>query len=87
LSLMSTQAAPGTTPILHGHFDLTTHPILSQGSSIWILLIKMFMLIYETPCSSLRFESYSCLKLRTPVNGLKPHGVVAWHSLLVVVIE
>lgn len=46
LSLMSTQVAPGAIPILHGHFDLTTHLILSQGSSIWILLIEMLPLIF-----------------------------------------
>ena len=31
LSLMSTQAAPGATPILSGNFDLTTQSIPSQG--------------------------------------------------------
>ena len=42
LSLMSTQVAPGATLMLHGHFDLTTFSILSQGSSRWILLVEMF---------------------------------------------
>ena len=30
LSLMSTQAAPGATPILHGNFDLPNQYILGQ---------------------------------------------------------
>ena len=30
LSLMSTQAAPGDTPILHGNFDLPNYYILGQ---------------------------------------------------------
>lgn len=80
LSLMSTQAAPGATPILQGHFDLKTHIILHQRSSLWILLIDMFLLIYGTPSSSSWFESYLHLKLVTTVSGLKPFGVVAWHS-------
>ena len=31
LSLMSTQAAPGDTPILHGNFDMIAYSIPSQG--------------------------------------------------------
>ena len=30
LSLMSTQASPGATPILHGNFDLPNYYILGQ---------------------------------------------------------
>ena len=77
---MSTQEAPGATLILQGNFDLKNYSILSQGSSRWILLVEMFPLIYGTPSNSSRFERYSCLKLVTPVSGLKPYGVVAWHS-------
>jgi len=42
LSLMSTQAAPRATSILHGNFDLKTYSILSKISSRCILLINMF---------------------------------------------
>ena len=84
---MSTQAALGATLILKGNFDLTNHIILHQISSLWILLIDIFLLIYGMPPSSSRFESYLCLKLVTPVSGLKPYGVVDWHSQLVVIIE
>ena len=80
LSLMLTQATLEATQILHGHFDLTTYSIMSQGSSIWILLIDMFPLIYGTPRNSSWFERYSCLKLVALVSGLNPYGVVAWHS-------
>ena len=77
LSLMSTQEAPEAILILHGNFDMRTYYILSQGSSRWILLIKMFRLIYGTPSNSSRFERYSCLNLVTLVSGIKPYGVVA----------
>ncbi len=80
LSFMSTQAAPGDTSILQGNFDLKTHIILHQIYSRWILLVDMFPLIYGMPPSSSQFESYLCLKLVTLVSGLKPFGVVAWHS-------
>ena len=79
-SLMSTQATPGATPILKGIFGFTNYYILSQVSSIWILLVEMFSLIYGMSSNSSRFERYSCLKLVTPFNGLKPYGVVAWNS-------
>ena len=62
LSLMSTQAAPGATPILHGNFDLKNYYILGQEYFLWLLLVEMFLLIYGTPCNSSRFERYSCLK-------------------------
>ena len=77
LSLISTQAAPGATPIFHGNFDLPNYYIMSQGYFLWFLLFNMFPLIYGSPRNSSRFERYSCLKLVTPVSGLKPHGVVA----------
>jgi len=80
LSLMSTQEELGATPILHGHFDLKNLSILIQISSLWILLVDMFLLIYGMPPSSSWFEIYLHLKLVTPVSGLKPYGVVAWHS-------
>ena len=77
LSLMSTQATLGATLILHGNFDLTTYSIPSQGYFGWFLIFDMFLLIYGMPCNYSRFERYSCLKLVTPVSGLKPHGVKA----------
>jgi len=77
---MSSQAAPRATSIFHGNFDLTNHIILRQISSQWILLIDMFPLMYGMPLNSSRFEIYLFLKLVTPVSGLKPYGVVAWHS-------
>ena len=77
LSLMSTQAAPGATLIFHGNFDLKTYSIPIQGYFGWLLLVNMFPLIYGTPHNSSWFEIYLCLKLLTPVSGLKPHGVVA----------
>lgn len=80
LSLMSMQVAPGATLILHGNFDLKKYSIISQGSSIWILLVQMFPLIYGTPRNSSRFTRYSCLKLVTTISGLKPYGVVALQS-------
>ena len=76
LSLMSTQAAPGSTRIFHGNFDLPIYYILGQGYILWFLVVDMFPLIYVTPCNSSRFERYSCLKFVTLVSGLKPHGVV-----------
>jgi len=79
-SLMLTQATPRATLILQEYFDLTNYSILSQGYSIWILLIEMFPLIYGTPHNCSWFERYSCLKLVTPVSGLKPYGIVAWNS-------
>ena len=78
LSLISTQVAPRATLILHGNFDLENYYILGQEYFLWLLLVKMFLLIYGTPCNSSRFERYSCLKFVTPVSGLKSHGVVAW---------
>ena len=77
LSLMSTQATPGATPILHGNFDLPNYYILSQEYFLWFLIINMFPLIYGTPRNSSIFERYSCLKLVTLVSGLNPHRVVA----------
>ena len=75
LSLMSTQAAPGATPILHGNFYLQNYYILGQEYFLWLLLVEMFLFIYGTPCNSSRFERYSCLKFVTAVSELKPHGV------------
>ena len=78
LSLMSTQATLGATPILHGNFDLKNYYIPSRGYFLWFLPFEMFSLIYVMPRNSSWFERYSCLKLVTPVSGIKPHGVVAW---------
>jgi len=82
LSLMSTQEAPHTTLILHVHFDLTSYSIMSERYFRRILLVEMFPLTYSS-----HFEIYSCLKLVTIISGLKPYGVVGWHSLLVVLIQ
>ena len=77
---MSAQVAPWATLILKGNFDLKNYSILIQGYFGLSLLVEMFLLIYGMPSNSSRFERYSCLKLVTPVSGLKPYGVVAWHS-------
>ena len=76
LSLMSTPATQGSTPIFHGNFDLKIYSILSQGYFGWFLLVYMIPLIYGTPRNSSWFDRYSCLNLVTPVSGLKPYGVV-----------
>ena len=73
---MSTQAAPRATPILHGNFDLKNYSILSQGYFGWFLFVKIFPLVYDMPHNSSQFERYLCLKLVTPVSGIKSHGVV-----------
>ena len=78
LSLMSTQAALGDTPILHGNLDLPNYYILGQELFSWFLLVEMFPLIYGTPRNSSQFDKYSCLKFVPSVIGLKHHGVVAW---------
>ena len=69
LSLMSTQAAPRATLILHGIFDLHNYYILGQECFLWFLLVEMFPLIYGMPCNSSRFERYSCLKFVTQLVG------------------
>lgn len=51
-SLMSTQATPRATSILHRNFHLKALSNLSQVSSRWILLVEMFLFIYGTPRNS-----------------------------------
>ena len=55
LSLMSTQAAPRATSILHVNFYLANYYIMSQGLFLWFLLVDIFLLIYGSSHNSSRF--------------------------------
>ena len=42
LSLMSTKATPGATPILHGNFDLPNYYILGKNAFDGYFLLRCF---------------------------------------------
>lgn len=84
---MSTQATPRMTLNFHGTLGITIHDFSSHNHYRNTLLKNKFLSVYSSPRNSSQFVSYSRLKLVTPISGLKPHGVVAWHLSLILFIE